>query len=346
MTERLWQTAAALSDSLRETPKVKSFLRAFDRDAGDLAVRVNELTAVYSSLRISPLLLGVRLNHMAATAQLLRDDDDEAWLADAVEVGTAFQVVVEFVRSRLPGYPMLRVPHRRTGAGYLIEIDEHFFHHFPWDSELSRLGLQLAGAPDMTKLGGADDCAELLVELAGELANRHTWRRFAETQRALSESDRTTLSELGARFSAAVTEDAVVQHAGSRLMAQYEYRMAVLHEQVASSSERVLRYLRAFEAVDELITVVAAFMQTLIVSEQLVSVHPERIDLGQGDDVAPVSLLLRPGHPLLNPGEVISVQGPPPPDGIVYPKALKHSWGKLDDPGSSTTRIDGRFLFL
>jgi hypothetical protein len=346
MSEHLWTTAAALAGSLRDTPKVQSFLRAFDRDSGDFAERVDKVTASYSWLRISPLLLGVRLNHMSVTEQLLRDTNDEEWLTDTVEAGTAFQVVIEFLRSRLPGYPVLRVPHRQPGSAYLLDTDENFFHHFPWERQLSDIGLQQRGPPDMTKLGGSDDCAELLNELAAGLAQSQAWRQFAGARAALSDADRAALTEVGKRFAGQVTKDAVVGHAGSRLKAQYDYRMAVLEEHVRSTSGAVLRYLRAFEKVDELISIVAAFMQTIIVRQQPASVAPERIDLGRGSEVVRVNLLIRPGRPFLKPGEVIVVDGPPAPKGLVLPERLQYSGGRPNDPNSSKTQVEGKFVFL
>jgi hypothetical protein len=198
----------------------------------------------------------------------------------------------------------------------------------------------------MTPLGGSDDCADLLNELVAALADRQAWRRFADSRGALSDSDRGTLAELGRRFAEAVEEDAVFEHAGDRVMAQYEYRMAVLEEHVASAAGSVLAYLRAFEDVDQLISIVAAFLQTVIVREQLVSVVPERIDLGEGGEVVPVDLLIRPDHPLLNPGEMMFVDGPPAPNGLVYPEGIQHSWGRLDDPEGSTAQIEGKFIPL
>jgi hypothetical protein len=346
MAEHLWTTATALADSLRETPRVESLLRAFDPDAGDLAKRVSDVMSPYSWLRISPLLLGVRLNRMSVTAQLLRDTNDQDWLADAVEAGTGFQVVVEFLRSRLPGYPVLRVPHRRPGSAYLIETDANFFHNFSWEQRLSRLGLHQTGPPDMTKLGGSDDCAELLYELVAELAQREAWRQFADAQAALSDADRAILTEVGKRFAAEVTKDAVVEHAGSRRKAQYEYRMAVLEEHVASTSGAVLKYLHAFERVDELISIVAAFMQTVIVRHQLASVAPEQMDLGQGGEVVEVNLLLAPDRPFLIPGEVMVVDDPPAPKGLLYPESFQHFWRSANDPNSSRAQVAGKFIFL
>jgi hypothetical protein len=125
---------------------------------------------------------------------------------------------------------------------------------------------------------------------------------------------------------------------------QYQYRMAILEEHVSSTDGAVLEYLRAFEEVDDLISIVAAFIQTLIVHGELVSASPERIDLGSGGEVVPVNLLIRPDLPRLNPGEVITVGGAPVPDGVVRIEELQHSWTRLDDPGSSKLQITGSFV--
>ncbi len=342
MADDLWENGVALADAIRKTPKAREFLRAFDRK-GDLAKRVGEFTATYSGLRISRVLLGVRMNHMAAAREVIRDDTDKAWLEAAVEIGTAFQVVVEFLRSRLPGYPFLSVPHRRPGSPYLIDTDFLMFHHFPWDRELSKLRLETQGPPDLTKVGSEAESAETLHELARTLERRPTWSAFSDAQSVLSKEDRKHLSQLSKDFRAAVADDIVDREAGDLILARYRYRIAVLEEHVASASGRTLDYLRAFEEVDELITFVAGLMQTVLIDGGIAKITADRIDLGHGLDLIPADVLVRPDNPFLNPGEVVCISEQEPV-GLLYADAVSHHWGRLDDPDSSVTTMRGTLV--
>jgi hypothetical protein len=345
MPDALWQAAIALASELKEAPKFRGFRRAFDLadPDDDFPPRLGELTATYSPLRLHPLLLGDRLNALPATAELLQGDDDMAWLEDAVECGAAFAVAIEYLRSRLPGYPGLRLPHLRTGSPHVPQ-DPFFVRGFPWDPELRQLGLQLQGPPSMADLGGGD-AQSLQADLLDALKERPAWTGFAAAYAALSQADLAALAELGRQFVTRVSDDAVDDGAGAYSLARYQYRDAVLAEIVTQAQGSVAEYLQAFEAADELITIVAAFLETVITTDQLLEVEPYRMAVGAGADVRSVDLAVRGDDPMLNPGETLLVRGPHELlTGIVYPTAITHHWGRLDDPGGSRMAIGGRLV--
>lgn len=342
--EDLWQATGALADALKEMPTLRTFRRAFDLEdqRDDFRQRLSEVTARYSPLRYQPMLLGLRLNEMQATGQLLQSKHDHAWLQAAVEAGGAFQVVVEYLRSRLPGYPMLRVPHLRGGSPHVFD-DPWFIRGFPWDPEVRALSLHLASPPDMTKLGGTDNCDGLIADLLEALQERRSWTRFSETRKALAEADRRALSEMGREFAAKVEGEPVTEAVGELSMARFNYRRAVLQETVVSAEGAVAGYLAAFEAIDELITVVAALMGTIITSGGLFAVEPYRLDIGQGDDLRPVELAARGDNPFLSPGEILLVHGPDPAmTGLVYPQSITHTWGRSNEPENSKITVSGK----
>lgn len=344
MTDQLWSSAASLAAAIKDTPKLRSFRRAFDLNTGDddLRQRVSVLTAQYSPLRSYPMLLGVRLNTLPATAQLLQTAQDTAWLTDAVEAGGAFQVIVEFLRSRMPGYPGLRVPHLRRGSPHLFN-DPFSIRGFPWGPELRQLGLQLQNPPDMAPLGGGIDCRDLLTAVVAGLEARPSWPRFAAAYASLSDSDLHALSEVSKEFAARVGEDEVTEAAGDYVLDRFQFRIAALRELVASAEGAVAEYLAAFEAIDELITFVASLLETLLTSEGLLPVEPYRMALGVGTDLRPVELATRGDAPFHNPGTLLFVKGPDQIlSGLVYPTAITHKWGRLDDPAASRMIIRGK----
>jgi hypothetical protein len=126
-------------------------------------------------------------------------------------------------------------------------------------------------------------------------------------------------------------------------MARFQYRLAELETIVNSAEGAVAEYLSAFEAVDELITVVAAFIETLVTSAALLEVEPYRMDVGQGDDLRPVELAVRGDDPFHSPGAVLLVRGPHAMmSGVVYPTAITHQWGRLDEPEDARMIVSGK----
>ena len=107
--------------------------------------------------------------------------EDEDWFDVAMRVGTSFQILIELMRSRLPGYPVLRVP---TGAGDLPTCSRptpSSSTTFRGTRELNQLGLQLKGATEFDSLFGADPgIGDALESLLSELTVRPSWKRFAE----------------------------------------------------------------------------------------------------------------------------------------------------------------------
>jgi len=344
VTDELWSTAAALAAALKDTPKLRDFRRAFDlnADGDDLRERVSTLTGQYSHLRSYPMLVGMRLDSLPDTAELLQTEQDKAWLTNAIETAGAFQVIVEFWRSRLPGYPGLRVPHIRRGSPHVFD-DPLSIQGFPWDPELRKLGLQLQNPPPMAPLGGGTDCRHLLTTVVACLKARPSWRRFATAYASLSDSDLHALSKLSKEFAARVGEDEVTEAAGHYVLDRFQFRVATLRELVASADGAVAEYLVAFEAIDEVITFVASLLETLLTSEGLLTVEPYRMALGAGIDLRAVELATRGDAPLHNPGTLLFVKGPDQIlSGLVHPTAITHKWGRLDDPAASRMIIRGK----
>jgi hypothetical protein len=347
MTSAVWDAAGELAEALRETPKFQTFRRVFDRAAksDDFRTRLSEFTAVYSPLRSHPVLLGVRLNQLRETARLLQTDGDRTWLEEAVECGTAFQVVIEAVRSRLRGYPGLRVPHLLPGSPCAL-TNPFFFHGFPWDVELRQIGLQLQGPPSMAVLGGGD-LRTLQGALHAAVRERDAWVAFEAAHAALSEADVRALRQLAKEFRVLVRDDVVEEAAGALSLTRFQYRTAVLEEIVQRSDKVAATYLRAFEDLNELLTVVAAFMETLIARGDLLAVEPHRLALGAGSDLRPINFVIKGGDPMLQPGETLLMKTPDNnASGVVYPTDITQKWARLDDPAGSRMIVSGKLATL
>jgi hypothetical protein len=329
MPDELWTTSAALAAAFRATPVVDRVCRPLvSNDFGTPPVNFIEhdnkngaLWVIFHQyLHSHPLLLGVRLAELGIY-ELGQPPPARAWLDDAVAVAQAFQTMIELLRSRLPGYPMLRVPHLRRGSPRLFDGAIQFTG-FPWDSELRRSGLHLRTPPTFAQLGGDHlACRSLVLDTGRCLERRPAWQRFADARRALSDADAHQLTELGKQFAARTKPSALEEVLGASNTEQFEQREAILHDVVASAEGAVGEYLAAFEAVDELIDVIACHLQTLALAGELPVADPYRMDLGPDDgDLRSVELAAHRISLPFGSTDAFYVRGPLPQlSGIVYP---------------------------
>lgn len=336
----LLETSEELGAKIAESPQVKTFKRAFEPDE-DLAQRLQEVSAQVSLLRSAPILVAVRLQHYGQRAEaLIKSEEDEGWFDDALKLGTAFQVMVEFLRSRLPGYPVLKVPHRAKGSPYLIETNYLFFHRFPWERELARIGIQQKEAHELDGLFEAPGgIGGLLSRLATQARDRPSWQRFISASAALDPDDKRRLSDLNKEFRARTLEEVVHAESGELMIANYRYRRAVLTEMVGSCEGRVLEYLRSFEEVDELITLIATTIEVVIMESKLTRLEMRRLDLGLGLEARPFQGLADLTEGFLEPGTPILATAAGGIEGVAYPTTLTISF-------DGEARLEGKFFPL
>jgi cell fate (sporulation/competence/biofilm development) regulator YlbF (YheA/YmcA/DUF963 family) len=344
MARSMWTVASELAEVLRETPQMQNFRRAFDDE--NLRVRLSHLTATYSALREHELLLGVRLNHMGPVIEdWMESDQDRRWLESAIDAGTGFQVAIEYLRSHLPRYPYLQVPHLRRGSPLDFADGALLIDYFPWQREMRSLGFAPDTPPNMDGLGGTTDFTDLLRELADALKESESWRRFEVARYAMSDEDWVALKELSASFYERMKKDVVNAEAGHYLVEKFAFRMRELTSVVSAAEGAVGEYLASFEAVHQLITVVAGFMETLIIKGYLPLIEPYRMDIGPGLDLRQVELATIGDDPFQRGGEVLFVRGPAvSSQGLLYARGHSHRWPRIDEPERSTMVVEGWFV--
>ena len=131
--------------------------------------------------------------------------------------------------------------------------------------------------------------------------------------------------------------------AGEFVYPDHAYRMAALAAVMAATEGSVRAYLEAFETIDELLTVIASLMQTIVVSDGLLVVTPHRLDLGKPGDLRPVVLETRNDAPFHAPGQLLMVEGPAPAfSGLVYPMSLSHRWKRRGNGMETTMVVHGK----
>ncbi len=172
-----WDHVCEFGVALKESSKAIRVRRAFDlaSEDDDLRVRLSGVTGRYSPVRQHPLLMALQLGQAGATDALVGSSEDEHWLQDAAELAALFSTAVEFLRSRIPGYPSLRVPHVRAGSPHVYG-DPFFVAGFPWEAGMLRMGLQLQSAPELAEALESDRPIGALLQAAvADLEASATW---------------------------------------------------------------------------------------------------------------------------------------------------------------------------
>jgi hypothetical protein len=341
-----WTNFYAFARAMKEAPKVVRIRKAFDLadPAKPLRKDLSQITAMASPIRQHPLLMGYQLARFPEIQAFVENEEHKEWLRDLNEVGGALTAAIEFIRSRIPGYPSFRVPHVRTGSPYTYS-EIFFVAGFPWDGELRRMGLQLQGPPPVGPiLESQADFAALLNAAADELNASEASASFVDARAAMQPADWDQLREIGRTFAGSVTDDAVTAAAGEFLLQRFQYRAAVLQRLVSGTDGRARAYMDAFEALNELLNVGAALIETTVVSAGLPSVRPTQLVLGSGGELRSAYFVTLDADPFLHPGSIVHLDGPVVSvTGFVYTRAITYDWKRVGDAEVHKLIVRGDF---
>lgn len=216
-------------------------------------------------LQTQPLLLGVRLDHVPEFGPLHEGEAGvREWFEVAIPFAAGFMEVIEFLRSRLPGYPRLMVPDL-TPEAPRVYADGFWDMSYPWMAAARRVRLQLLNEPGFIRSGLdlPDDGAQLqraVKDLLEMLQASAAWRRFVVAHEALQETDWTEAREVRKAYRGAVAEERLDSIAGENGMRAQNMRRAELARVKESAGENLREYYEAFDEVDELINALAALL--------------------------------------------------------------------------------------
>jgi hypothetical protein len=331
----IWSAALDVADVLGQRAAVREFRQGLK--GGPVATAINGITSMYSMLKQDTSIIGMRLEYMRPERDAVAEVRGGAqWLAAADAVAGYTVLIAEHIRSRLPGYPILRVPHVIDGSPHVID-NPYLFDGFPWLPELRKQGLQLAPAPPSNSLGAGPPAERAVAALCHALAETDTWQQFARIASSLTADDRAQLTAVRRRFTESVSEGAMAEQAG--LFGAHGYQRAMLAETVGSATGRVHEYLLAFAAINETIDMVLALIGTAVSEKELVTLTPYRMDTGAPGPSRDVELAIRGASFDRTPGQLLLVDHPEPAlSGLVFPTTMTH----MIDGGR--TIISGKLL--
>lgn len=171
-------------------------------DAATVASLLQGLRAGYGGLFNRPLFLGTVIPFLleqpfgTPPGPRVSDTTYSQWLDAARATEQAHRMTIAWLRSRLPGYPILRAPQLARGTNHTTE---YFTTNITWTRDELRAGLQFKGAPPAIPqlLQATNEQSQTLYSQAQQLATAlqqtPEWEAFTTAQRQLTPTDKEAL---------------------------------------------------------------------------------------------------------------------------------------------------------
>jgi len=269
----IWQSVDDVAAALCRSPPMRPHARALATwrqiDPIDHVRRVLHEDPVSSVWERHALLMGLAYAQSAAAGAMAAQPEGRAWLKGAVQIALGFGRIVEWLRSRLPGYPRLVVPQLSPSSVRCQESGFYFGPGFPWwatfRSEVPQLENRVNVETFDLNLADGDRLREAVAALRRALSESHEFRDFAAAYASLDQETVSELRALGRAHREQTRDEDVDAVEPENMMRRHRFLQAVMEEVLRAASASARRYIVAFERVDELISAVARMTEELVV---------------------------------------------------------------------------------
>lgn len=265
----IWSEVARLADVWTNLPLMRRFAAPLPRNnphaRSGLTGLLQHMSAAGGMIDSRPLRLGsdvpMMLTVVPEDAPSTRPGELETWLNDAQIVEAAHRETVAWLRSRLPGYPLMPTPHLASGTH--LTTDE-FTYRLAWSRKQLRDGLQLrnASAGPAIALGASSHIAaesvRALRDLAGALIASEEFQRLGHATASLSPADRASLAASRREVTAALAPSAVDAHEPDLAIARFNFRREVVQSARSALTGSPREYVDAFEMADRMIETICS----------------------------------------------------------------------------------------
>lgn len=252
MTARLWRAVDRLAQAWRASSYVREYVGRARGQLNFYAGRgADHITA-------QPLLLPVYLpTVMSYTAPA----GPQGWLDKGAEIGSGYMTLIEWLRSRLPGYPFPGTPQLASASPW---TDFTVSMKLPWLAD--RRAWQLQGQPrppTMPFLPDRPAQAEATGNLGDAVADSPAAAEAGRRWNALSSEDRHAMETASAAMDqAAYPEPADVR--GDEDFRQLAWQEHALDEAIHSLPERAQAFTRSLADADRMIQHAATLFSQLV----------------------------------------------------------------------------------
>ncbi len=271
----LWEATSGLTDVLRGSGVAARFggnLRGEpQQNASQLPQQLRELFAGYGQLEAQPFLLSLRLGNIPGSEALAADVAGDQFRRDSVAVTRAVIGIVEWLRSRMPRYPIrFKLPYTDPLSSRVV--DRGFPDaDWPWLLDARQAGYQAMStvAPQVARhLEVAETpVQEALSELRSALHSSPTWMRYVAAEAALGAEDEEALEELLDLYRGETHRVVIDAIEPDRVMRRMQHRHAAMQLTERAARTRgaaVAGYYAAFRALDRTVGYVTALLGQLL----------------------------------------------------------------------------------
>lgn len=256
---QLWAQAPAVRIMAASLPD-NAPLRERRHDAATVASLLQELRAGGAALFSRPMLLGrlvpflIQGGWPLAPGPRVEQSVLDEWLGAALAVEDAHRVTLAWTRSRLPAYPILRVPQLAPDTHLTTQS---YSTAITWPRNEFGVGHQFDPAPRNVPraLGATGDEVRLLEQaaqhVAAALEATSEWQGFDAVRCKLNDRDREVL--LDATRILRVRLARIDEAPGQSIFERDAFRRQQTREAVQGLDGNPRRYCEAFDAVNSLI---------------------------------------------------------------------------------------------
>lgn len=324
---RAWSAIAELAALWNGTPVVQQVAQELPRvtpPKQGIPRYLQALAAGAPSILAQPLAVSGRVRMAQQFPMLPTEQPDPIALKAWLEAGDWLQIAhletVEWLRSRLPGYPTVGAPQLARGTSF---TSEEWGYRIPWRYKAFAEGHQQRTTPrPIGRLLGDPSSEETIgqatVNLAGAFASTDEWRQYRESRSALSGEDKLALKEARGRLTAECAAEAIDAYEPGLVVPREQYRRSVTSTTVESLTGPAREFAEAFAAVDSMINdaSVEVFAQ-LAVYGQPRTIEASELDIKGGDQQQLFFEVDDADFPWPDPGNLLWLDEPLITDAII-----------------------------
>jgi hypothetical protein len=212
----------------------------------------------------------------------------ERFLQRSTIIGYSMEIIVSWVRSRLPMFPLIPVPQLASRAS---RTSEEIRYRMPWRKQMLQSGLQLQNdLPDqMLQRLEVADAGQLKAAISGlvdALQSSDEWINFKNLAQDLSPEDKQILKSAKTEVNLLLSERQVDAYEPGRVIRRGELRDETVRNVVESLCGRPRDFSDAFTEVDDLIDLCVIDLPGQIVSYGL----PQCLDQAQEVEIEDASV--------------------------------------------------------
>jgi hypothetical protein len=323
----------------KTSPPVATYAAPLTELTSPLGRAMAELTT--STVYGQPLLHAQFVQASRSFDQIMAVEGAQAWLADGTTVARQFLVTVEWLRARLPGYPLLAAPQLVRNSPW---TSGELPLRIPWLAQWRRQGLQFRTEPPsvadglrLPRQAHDNDARRLAAAIAAADASVY----LEQTLAALTSADEESLTEARAELRRRLASDQLDATAGADPLKRYAYGEALLHQVIQQLPLRPREFALATEAADRLLTqATALFSQHVIYGPPRILQGVRRVERTSGDSWTE-AVVDEPAGPPIRLLEVLRFSTPGLDEAMLV-EAYTVRIPAPEEPGEAT--VSGRLL--